>query len=364
MLLNDVTLREGDQMPGRDYSVEQKVAAGRALDDLGVGFVQAGFPVTGEKDREVIRRLGAETDTPTVALARSVTGDVDAALDAEADVVEVIIPLSDLQLEYALGKSREEAVAMAREAVDRAVDGGAEVHVTLVDAFRTEVEHLVAFVEAFDDVPFVTLADTVGARAPPTVASTLADLGSEVPLDRIGVHFHDDVGLATANALTAYDAGVAKADVSVASLGERAGNPALEEVVVAGATEYGTAFGVDEERLVPACEAVLDHLGESVEPRKGILGEEVTEHESGIHTAAMLREPSVFEPFDPAAFGGERRLLFGRGTGRSAARVLLDRVGVDPTPEHVEQLLDALAREGPMETDEALAFTESQFTDG
>lgn len=363
MYLNDVTLREGSQMPGREYSVEQKVEAGRRLDQLGVEFVQAGFPATGEDDREAIRRLAADADARVVALARAVEHDVEAAAAAEADVIEVFVPISDLQLEHTLGKSRSEALDLAREAVDLATDHGAAAHLTLADAFRTPPEDVREATARFEDVEYVTLADTVGARTPVSVARHLDDLSDHVDLERIGVHFHDDLGLATANALGAYEAGVGKADVSVASLGERAGNPALEEVVVAGVVEHGESFGVDERRLVPTCEAVLDVLEETdaVDPRKAVLGTEVTEHESGIHTAAMLREPSAFEPFDPGTFGGERRLLFGAGTGTTGASTLLSRAGIEPTDERVEAFLSLLEREGPVDEDEALALAESEF---
>lgn len=364
MILNDVTLREGDQMPGRDYSIDQKVNAGKQLDELGIAFIQPGFPVTGEKDRKVIRRLANTVDARVVALARAVQGDIEAAVEAEADVVEVIIPVSDLQIEYSLGKSRDTVLDMARDAVDLVVEHGATPHLTLVDAFRTRPEHLRKAATAFDVVEYLTLADTVGARTPVSVRDLLSELRSDVDLSNIGVHFHDDLGVATANALAAYEAGVGKADVSVASLGERAGNPALEELVVGGVVEHNDSFGIAEAQLIPACESVLDILNESdnADPRKAILGSEVTEHESGIHTAAMLHEPSVFEPFNPETFGGERRLLFGTGTGRSGASTLLSRAGIEPTEQRIEEFLSLLAEVGPVDEDEALALAENNLS--
>lgn len=361
MHLCDVTLREGDQMPGRSYSAEQKIAAGRVLDRLDVTFVQAGFPITGEKDREVIRELSADADADVIGLARATTGDVEAVLDANADVVEVFASLSDLYLEHALGKSQSEVFDMLGDAIDVAREGGARVHLTLADAFRTDPERLEEAFRTFPEVPFVNLADTVGARTPSSVRTLLDGLGERVDLSRVGVHFHDDMGVATANALAAYELGVGKADVSVASLGERAGNPAFEEVVVAGKTDHGDAFGVRTEELVPGCREVLDVFGEEVQPRKAVLGTEVTEHESGIHTVAMLDEPTVFEPYDPSDFGGQRRLLFGAGTGRTGARKLLVRADVEPTDERVIKYLDALGEHGPIKTDEAVALARERF---
>ncbi|WP_338739314.1 homocitrate synthase/isopropylmalate synthase family protein [Haloplanus salilacus] len=363
--LRDVTIREAAQTPGRSYGVDERIAAGRALDRLGVDAVQAGFPVVGETDRETVRRLADDgLDAAIVGLARATTGDVEAALDAGADVVEVMIPTSDRQLAHVLGASREEALAMAGEALDRAREGGADGHLTLVDGFRTDPAALADVFASASSVPTVTVADTVGARTPETVRRIVADLLDRgVDADRLGVHFHDDLGVGAANTLAATRAGATSADVSVASLGERAGNAALERVVVADAVDGDGdgAFAVDRSALVPACRAVLDALGEDVDPRTPVLGEAVTTHESGIHTAAMLRDPGVFEPFDPATFGGERRLVFGEGSGRGSARALLERAGVDPTAERVDRLLDLLAERGPLDVEAATALIEESF---
>ncbi|WP_299331519.1 LeuA family protein [Haloplanus sp.] len=363
-VLRDVTVREGAQMPGRSYGVEARVAAGRALDRLGIDAVQAGFPVVGEDDREAIRRLAGDegVDADIVGIARATTGDVEAALDASADVIEVFVPTSERQLEHVMGMSRAEAMETAGEALDRAREGGAGVHLTLVDGFRTDPDHLARTFDTFPSVPTITVADTVGARTPGRVRAVIADLrGRGVDCDRLGVHFHDDMGVAVANTLAAVDAGVTMADVSVASLGERAGNAALERVVVADAVDGEGAFAADRSALVPACRAVLDALEERIDPRTPVLGEAVTTHESGIHTAAMLRDPGTFEPFDPAAFGGERRLVFGEGSGRGSAQALLERAGIDPTADRVDRLLDALTERGPMDAAAAATLIEELF---
>ena len=352
MRLCDVTLREAAQLPGREYAVEDRLEAGRALDRLGVPLVQAGFPAVGEVESETVRRLSAELDAEVVALCRAVDADVEAALAADPDVVEVFVPVSDVQLEHVLGGTREEALDAAASALDRAREGGVDVHLTLADAFRAEVPAVAGAFGRFD-CPIV-LADTVGARTPPFVAGflrTLADASAD--LTRAGVHFHDDLGCATANALVAAEVGVDRIDASVAGLGERAGNPATEEVVVATASAGGDP-GVAAGETVPVCEAVLRALGESVDERKAVLGTAAVTHESGIHTDAMLEEPSAFEPFDPAAFGGDRRLVFGADTGRGAARKLLERAGRDPEEEAVAALLERLAADGPMGLEAAL----------
>jgi isopropylmalate/homocitrate/citramalate synthase len=357
--LCDVTLREGAQMPGRDYSVEERVEAGRAIDRLGMAAIQAGFPVVGEEHAEAVRRLAPVTDADVTALARARPGDVDAAVDAGADVVSLFATTSDVMLEHVFGKEREEVFGMLEESVERAEDAGVPVRIGLMDGFRTDAEHVVEAAERFSGYT-LGLADTIGNRTPEYVTSFLADVeAGGVDLSRIGVHFHDDLGVATANTLAAARAGVGSADVSVAALGERAGNTPIEQLVVAGHTERGETFGVDADALIPACLDALDALGEDVDPRRPVLGEEVVRHESGLHTAVMLDHPFVFEPFDPSDFGGKRQLVFGAITGRGAARKLLERADREPTDERVASLLDRLEAEGPMGLEGALELARS-----
>lgn len=364
MDLTDVTLREGAQMPGRSYTVDQRVAAGQELDRLGLAAVQAGFPAVGDDHAKVTRQLAATLDADVTGLARAVPEDVDAVVDAKADVVNIFAAVSAPMLEHVFDMSREAVLTMLDDAVARARDAGVPVQVGLMDGFRTESEHVLTVAERFPDLP-LGLADTVGGRTPAFVESFLGDLvEAGVDPGRLGVHFHDDLGVATANTLVAARVGVGSADVSIAALGERAGNTPLEQLVVAGERETGETFGVDAEVLIPACRGVLDALGETVDPRRPVLGEEVVRHESGLHTTVMLNEPWVFEPFDPAGYGGERELVFGRLTGRGAARRLLARVDGDAEQldDRVDALLSALADAGPVGLDGALALARDVST--
>ena len=356
MKLLDLTLREGEQRPGVEYTADQKVGAARLLDDLGVEYLQLGFPIAGEKTRAVVERL--DTEAKTTGIARAIPRDVEAALDAGVDVVDLFAPTSDAQLEAVLGAPREEMVAAVQEAAALAREGGAELHLTAMDGFRTDTAKLDDLFAAVD-AEWYTIADTVGSRTPAGVTSFLNDL--ETDLDNVGVHFHDDLGVATANALAAGRVGAGKADVSVGGIGERAGNTATEELVAATTVgEEPFELDVEEKSLLPVAHRVLETLGEDVEPSKSLLGEEVFSHESGLHTAAMLDTPSTFEPFDPARFGGERRLLFGAKSGAGAARGLLERAGVEPTEERVEALLAELdALEGEVGVEEAIELAES-----
>ena len=353
MKVLDLTLREGEQRPGVQYSVDEKVAAARELDALGVDYVQLGFPVADDRTRRVCERV--DLDAKTTGIARAIPGDVDAAVDAGVDAVNLFAPTSDRQLEHVLGKNREAMVDAVAAAADRAREAGVEVHVDAMDGFRTDPSHLTALFEQVD-AELYTIADTVGGRTPTGVLDHLDAI--DVPVSRLGVHFHDDLGAATANTVAAARRGVARADVSVAGIGERAGNASLEELVASVAVgDEPVTLDVDDDELLPVAHAVLDALGEDVEPTKPLLGEEVFAHESGLHTAAMLDDPGTFEAFDPARFGGRRRLLFGSATGKGAARRLLERAGRDATDDRVHRLLDELdAADGELSLDAAVAL--------
>ena len=352
--LSDLTLREGDQQPDTDYTVEQKVEVGRLLDRLGVGFVQAGFPITGDVDSETIRTLAGELDAEVVGLARALEGDIEAAATAEADVVDIIIPSSAHQRPYVIGGTRQEVLETAIDAVDVALDYGLEVHLSLMDAFRSDVETVTEYFEELPEVSCITLPDTVGTRTPHSVESFLESVTEHVDPSRIGAHFHNDLGVATANSLSAGAVGVEKVDVSVAAIGERAGNAPLEEVVIAGSVDGGLEFDIELEELIPVCTEILEILDEPIPGNKPGLGERVFAHESGLHTAAMLDEPSAFEPFDPARFGGKRLLMFGEQTGRGAARTLLERAGRAPSDALISAFRAELSAQGPVGTEKAL----------
>ncbi len=353
--LKDLTLREGAQVPGLDIDEAAGEAVLGHLADLGVERVEVAFPRA--RPRESWYRRADELGLATAALARAVPADVDAALAVEPDEVEVIVTASDVQLEHALGRSREAALDLLCENVERAAAGGVAAGATLMDAVRADDGFLRAAARAVRaaGAGHVTLADTTGAGAPDEVAAAVGAVADAVG-DDIGVafHGHDDLGLGTANALAAVDAGADSLDVTVGGVGERVGNVALEEAVVA-LEEKRDGTDADASQLVPACRAVLGALGMEAPADKPVLGELAYRHESGMHTAAMLREPATYEPFDPTAYGAERTLLFGAGTGRGAARALLEDAGREPTDEAVAALRDAL-REAAAERGADLAL--------
>jgi isopropylmalate/homocitrate/citramalate synthase len=363
----DLTLREGGQVPGLEISTSAGRRVLDALADVGVERVEVAFPRA--RAREPWFRHADALGLRTAALARAVPADVDAAIDVEPDEVEVVVNASDVQLEHALGASRDEAVEMAVANVERVRESGADAGATLMDAVRAENDFLRRAARAVADAGarHVTLADTTGAGHPEDVGATVAAVVDAVDVP-VAVHTHDDMGVAAANALAGVDAGAASVDATVGGVGERVGNAAVEEVAVLLA-ERGEDVALDPAELVPACRRVYDALDLAVPDDKPVLGQRAYRHESGLHTAAMLRDPATYEPFDPARYGASRVLLFGPGTGRGAVRALLAEAGVDPTDDRVaagrEALREAAAeRGGPLDADAAREVVAGAACDG
>jgi isopropylmalate/homocitrate/citramalate synthase len=338
----DLTLREGSQVPGIQIGEEAGRQVLRALAELGVDCVEVSFPRAHPRASwfRTAERLGLRS----AALARALPGDVDAALAVGPDEIDVMINSSDVQLEHALGKSREEARTLLVEAVHRAVDGGVDASVTLMDAMRAEDRYLATMARAAltAGAEHVTLADTTGAGTPARTTRAVGSVVDAVGDDgAVAVHTHDDMGVATATAAAGVAAGATRVDVTVGGIGERAGNAPLEEVAVF-LSERGDEVALVLEELVPVCRRIHRVLDVAIPPGKAILGERVARHESGLHTAAMLEEPRTYEPFDPAQYGGRRELLFGSDTGRGAVRALLADEGADHDDAAVERALTAL----------------------
>jgi isopropylmalate/homocitrate/citramalate synthase len=338
----DLTLREGTQIPGLQISESTGKQVLDRLDELNVNRVEVSFPRA--HLRESWYRYADELEVRTAALARSTPGDVDAALAVDPDEVEVMINSSDIQIEHSLGKSRDEACSLLGSSVQRVVDAGVDAGATLMDAIRADNDFLVVTARAAIDAgaKHVTLADTTGAGTPETVSETVTAVVSEVGDDAsVTVHTHADLGVATANAAAGVDAGATMVDATVGGIGERAGNAPLEEVAVL-LTEAEEAVEIDLDRLVPVCQSIHEALGIDIPPGKPVLGQRAYRHESGMHTAAILKQPATYEPFPPSKYGGHRTLLFGTDTGRGAVRALLASIGLEPTDERVSESLTAL----------------------
>ncbi|PSP52808.1 2-isopropylmalate synthase [Halobacteriales archaeon QH_3_68_24] len=280
--------------------------------------MEAGFPVNSDAEFEAVRDIADATRTTTCGLARVVEKDVEAALDSGVELVHVFVSTSDVQLEDSMHATRQEAKERAVESVERVTEAGVECMFSPMDATRTDEAFLMEVVDAVTtaDVDWINIPDTCGVATPGRFERMIAKVVDRTGA-RVDVHTHDDFGLAAANALSGYEAGAAQSQVSVNGIGERAGNAAYEEVVMALESLYDVDTG-----------------------NKPVVGSNAFSHESGIHAAGVIENSDTFEPgvMTPEMVGAERELVLGKHTGQHSVRERLTDAGYAPTDEAVREV--------------------------
>nr|WP_254534572.1 2-isopropylmalate synthase [Halomarina sp. BCD28] len=334
----DTTLRDGEQSPRTSFSYDDKREIAALLDAMNVHVIEAGFPVNSDAEFAAVRDIAESTETTVCGLARVVEEDVEAALDSGVEMVHVFASTSDVQLEDSMHATREEVVERSVESVRRVNEAGAEVMFSPMDATRTDEDFLVEIVEAVDEVgvDWINIPDTCGV-ATPTRYMKLTELIASHTDGRVDVHTHDDFGLASANALAGFEAGASQAQVSVNGIGERAGNAAFEEVVMAVESIYGVDTGIDTTRITELAKLVEEKSGMPIPANKPVVGANAFSHESGIHAAGVIENAATFEPgiMTPEMVGATRELVLGKHTGTHSVRQRLRDAGYDPSEEAV-----------------------------
>jgi homocitrate synthase NifV len=371
VFFSDTTLRDGEQAPGVAFRPEEKVRIARLLDAAGVSEIEAGIPVGGEEEARAVKRLASLGLKATVsAWCRARDEDIDASACLGVKAVSICIPASRLHLRERLGKDVEWALGRIGESVARAKCMGLTVCAAFEDASRADWADLRRFLRvcAASGADRLRVSDTVGALLPDEVKNLVAGCLEEVRLP-VEFHGHNDFGLATANALAAFDGGASHLSVTVLGLGERAGNAALEEVVMAFEKLKKVATGMDKTLFPALFTAVSRGSGREIPPSKPVAGEAVFTHQSGLHVQGVLRCPETYEPFDPSVVGRSRKIVFGKNSGRSGLRSKLFDSGIALGEHELASLLLRVknisqARKGSLETAEihnlALGFAPAE----
>jgi 2-isopropylmalate synthase len=338
----DTTLRDGEQAPGFSMTVGEKVEMARQLDLLGVDLIEAGFPQASEADAAAVTAVARAVRRPVVtALARCCAADVNRAGEALGPAarsrIHTFIATSDLHLQKKLRMDRDECLSAAIESVARARTFTDDVQFSAEDATRSDREFLYRVVEAVikAGATTVNLPDTVGYSTPDEIADFFASIIANVPNSDKAVfstHCHDDLGLAVANSLAALRGGARQVECTVNGVGERAGNAALEEIVMTLRVRHDLlpyVTGIDTRQMFAASQLLSKVTGQFVQANKAIVGRNAFAHEAGIHQDGMLKDRRTYEIMRPEDVGvGETTLVLGKHSGRHAILHCCERLGL------------------------------------
>lgn len=324
------------------FSKQEKLSIARILAEAGVAEIEVGTPAMGEEEVQAIRAVvGLRLPSRLTAWCRASTSDLDAAARCGVDSVHVSLPASNLHLR-GLKKTKSWVLNQMASVVARARQDFAFISIGMQDASRADPSFLArsARTACRMGADRFRIADTVGVWTPFQVHAAMTELRRAVPGLPLGFHGHNDLGMATANTLAAVMAGVGSADVTVNGLGERAGNAALEEVVMAMRVSLGRPCGVDPRRLAELSAIVAHASGRFLPQSKPITGAGVFRHESGIHVQALLADRRTYEPFPPEMVGrSDRQVLLGKHSGRAAVRYALQTIGIAVDDRQAASLL-------------------------
>ena len=350
----DTTLRDGEQAAGAGMTTPEKLEIARQLDRLGVDVIEAGFAASSPGDFEAVSTVAREVRRPIIAsLARAHPNDVDQAWNAlqgaENPRIHVFLSSSDIHLMHQLRKNREEVMDMAVSMVTRAKGYCEDVEFSAMDASRTEPEYLYTMLRAVIDAGATTIniPDTVGYSIPEEFAKLLLDIQENVPNIHkavLSVHCHNDLGLGVANSMAAIQVGARQIEGCINGLGERAGNAALEEIIMSIETRkdfLGVDTNVDTTQIYRTSRLVSDITGFPIQPNKAVVGLNAFRHASGIHQDGILKERSTYEVMDPASIGWPgTTLVLGKLSGRAGLRSRLEELGYQLDADELAQAFE------------------------
>jgi isopropylmalate/homocitrate/citramalate synthase len=336
----DTTLRDGEQMPGVTYTIEEKIAIARQLDRLRVPKIEAGFPITSPGEKEGVKKIASlGLDSTICALARPLKGDIDRALECDVPYIHVFISTSDLHIEHMMNTTREKVMEQTVFGIEYAKDHGVRVEYSPQDATRTEMNYLKEICRAAADAgaEMLNIPDTVGVMTPRVTYEFFKELKNSVDTP-LSAHAHNDLGQATATSLAAIEAGAEQIHVCVNGLGERAGNTSLEEVAVSLIAQYGVETGLDYSKIAETSSLVQRFSGIYMTPNTPIVGDNAFSHEAGIHVHGLLGHRGNYEIINADFVGKKSRLHAGKHAGRHGIFKLVTELGLEPSEEQLRKI--------------------------
>ena len=341
IIIDDTTLRDGEQTAGVVFSLEEKKRIAKMLDEVGVGELECGIPAMGKEEQVSVKALvDLGLEARLITWNRAVIADIQASIDSGVRAVDISLSVSDIHIEHKLHKSRDWVKEQLKVALGFAKQHDLYVSVGGEDASRADLGFLVELMEVARSLGAdrFRFCDTLGILDPFTTYDKVHALASRVDLD-LEVHTHNDLGMATANAIAGVRAGAKFINTTVNGLGERAGNAALEEVVMALKHACGIDLQIDTSRFVELSKLVSKASCRPVPEWKAVVGERVFSHESGLHADGVLKFPGNYEGYDPAEVGLDRHMVVGKHSGRHSLKQRLQLLQVDLRAIDIDALL-------------------------
>jgi 2-isopropylmalate synthase len=346
----DTTLRDGEQSPGCSMDLREKVRMAEMLQELGVDIIEAGFPIASDGDFAAVRAVATQCrEVKVAALCRTAEQDVARAAEALSRAahprIHTFCATSDIHLEHKLKKSRAEVIEMTRAAVSQARSYAEDVEFSAEDATRSDIDYLCEVLETAVDAgaSVLNVPDTVGYTTPPEMARLVQQVCERVVRDRdviVSVHCHNDLGLAVANSLAAFEAGARQVECTINGIGERAGNASLEEIVMAlhvRADRLPFQTGIVTTELYPTSQLLSSIVGFDVQPNKAIVGRNAFAHEAGIHQHGVINNPLCYEIMTPESVGvPANSLVLGKHSGRHALSLRFVELGYQISPTELD----------------------------
>ncbi|MEJ6952539.1 homocitrate synthase [Natronospora cellulosivora (SeqCode)] len=342
----DSTLRDGEQTAGVAFSRTDKIRIALMLDQLGIDIIEVGIPAMGEEEISTISEIIAmDLQAEILTWNRMVLADIDKSLETGGSSVHISAPVSDIHIQHKLKKSREWVLKNIEEVVRYAVDNNCIVSVGAEDASRADQGFLLEFYKTALNAGAIRLryADTVGFMEPLLVHQTISTIRKEIKAE-IDYHGHNDFGMATANALAAYKAGAKYISCTINGLGERAGNTALEEIVMALKYIEKSNTKIQVDKLMHLSREVEKLSGRLLSESKPIVGKKVFSHESGIHVDGLLKDSRTYEAFSPEDIGRKRDFVLGKFSGSSAVLHKYREEGREISREEAKLILIGLRK--------------------
>ena len=338
----DTTLRDGEQTAGVAFANHEKVTIAQTLSDMGIDQLEVGIPTMGGDEKATIKAIcKRDLKASIMAWNRAVIADIEQSIDCGVDAVAISLSVSDIHIQHKLKKSREWVLENMYNAVTYAKKNGLYISVNGEDASRADINFLIEFINLAKEAGAdrFRYCDTVGVMEPFTLRDTIEKIYKVTNFD-IEMHTHNDFGMATANAIAGRVGGANHIGVTVNGLGERAGNAALEEVIMALKFVYGYETNIDTTRFREISKYVSQASGRELPIWKAIVGTNMFRHESGIHADGALKDPKNYEAFDPSEVGLERQIVIGKHSGKAAIINKFREYEIELSNEDAESMLE------------------------